>query len=624
MAPSRPPRPPARPTRDPRELLKKRGADLIRKVSDKDRYAIFLEPVDPTQVDGYSDLIERPMDLSTLQKNLQMGIYRTPMELRADLDLIWSNCCTFNGDDSIYYKEAVRLRSLCARYYDDLCRVLSRDGVAASLGLTNSRRSAPYANNTSKRPPPHRLQNGTGPPSVGVSSSLHTSEPTSPEPDADASGSASASASASAAQQPTFRDAQIRRASAASDAAVAAAAAAAEEARAAAIAAGIPPNASSSPSQLFSGPGGVLRKKASRVDALSARDFPTMNHRKTRDRCAEIPIAWRRIGRWHTRGATQSKFNTRERARDVHYGRMFQRYVQKSAPLARRLLATVLDAEAVRQHDLDVIALATGSKQQNGINIVFEKNGMLSCTPSNTGAVSMELQNGYRDDLHVNGVCDPMDLDEDGSKLTPDKPEEGTTKRPRRNSPTQVNEGAGDVAGSPGEQFVHKLLGPGGISETYLKGNDNVAQQTCSPSKKEISRLQTMLKDHAIDPSFLGGLLSSLPSSETRKTNVQAEGRQSGDPGSPGEALERLLNANHAVIMNVLRLRALRESADEADCEDLEDREREYVEGLAKGMSLVVKKLPPRVVVHSADAAETAIAMSQSMQVRPQAPQAQK
>lgn len=624
MAPSRPPRPPARPARDPKELLKKRGADLIRKVSDKDRYAIFLEPVDPTQVDGYSDLIERPMDLSTLHKNLQVGVYRTPMELRADLDLIWSNCCSFNADDSIYYKEAVRLRSLCARYYDELCRVLSRDGVAAPLGLANSRRTGPYAHNTSKRPPRHRMPNGTGPPSGGVSSSLHTSEPTSPEPDADASGSASASASASAAQQPTFRDAQIRRASAASDAAVAASAAAAEEARAAAIAAGVPPNASSSPSQIFSGPGGVLRKDAPRVDALSAREFPTMNHRITRDRCSEIPIAWRRIGRWHTRGATLSKFNTRERARDVRYGLLLQRYVQKSAPLARRLLATVLDAEAVRQHDLDAIALATSLKQQNG-GVVFEKNGLLNCTPRDTGTVPMEVQNGFHGDLHVNGICDPMDLDEDGSELTPDKAEEGRTKRPRRrNSPTQVNEGAGDVAGSPGEQFVNKLLGPGGISETYWKGNENIAKQTCSPSKKEISRLQTLLKEHAIDPSFLGGLLSSLPSSETRKTNVQAEGRQSGDPGSPGEALERLLNANHAVMMNVLRLRALRESADEADCEDLEDREREYVETLAKGMSLVVKKLPPRVVVHPADAAETAIAMSQSMQVRPHAPQAQK
>ncbi|CAN8076070.1 unnamed protein product, partial [Agarophyton chilense] len=153
MAPSRPPRAPARVLRDPKELLKRRGADLLRKISDRDRYGIFLQPVDVDAIDGYAQLIARPMDLATCQNNLAMGVYRTPMELRADLDLIWSNCCTFNADNSIYFKEAVRLRALAARYYDDLIRALVKDGVAAALGLSRGGGGGP---SSSARLPPRR------------------------------------------------------------------------------------------------------------------------------------------------------------------------------------------------------------------------------------------------------------------------------------------------------------------------------------------------------------------------------------------------------------------------------------------------------------------------------------
>lgn len=615
MAPSRPPRPPTRPTRDPKELLKKRGADLIRKVSDKDRYAIFLEPVDTRQVQGYTDLIARPMDLSTLQKNLQMGVYRTPMEFRADLDLIWSNCCIFNADDSIYYKEAVRLRVLCERYYDELCRLLSRDGVAAALGLTKARRAGPYSRNTSKRPPRHRMQNGTGPSSGGVSSSLQTSEPTSPEPDADVSGSASASGSASGAQ-PTFRDSQIRRARTAAEAAISAAAAAEEEARAAAKAAGVAPNISSD-KQIFSGPNDVLHKSSRDIYALRARQLKVANHRKMKNRCAEVPEAWRRIGRWHSRGVTMPKFASTERALNVRYGQMYQRYIHKSAPIARRLLATLLDEHVVSEHDLKT------TRAHNRSGPVLDRV-LVNGSPNHNEFEKMDIspkviKKNLSATIPANGIYDSMDIDNGRVARKPSKPSQQAAKRARRrNSPTQVNGGADVPLNAPRPELNEKVEHHQDTEEMKWK-DSGVIERRPHPGAKDISDLQLTLKENGIDPSFLSSLVRGAACTEKEVRRGQTEKDQcKGSEAARNDDMEYLLTTNHATMMNVLRLRALRESADEADCEDLEDRERELLERLAKDISSVIKKLPPNSVVHPADAADTAAAMALSTQPLPQ------
>eukprot|EP00171_Calliarthron_tuberculosum_P011371 IDg11371t1 len=127
--PPKPPRVTLPRARDHRDILKRRSIELIRKIEDKDKHAIFLEPVEADQVPGYADVITRPMDLSTIRKSVTMGVYRTPAELRADIDLIWANCIKFNADGSIYYREAVRLRALAGKYFEEFLRNLARDGL---------------------------------------------------------------------------------------------------------------------------------------------------------------------------------------------------------------------------------------------------------------------------------------------------------------------------------------------------------------------------------------------------------------------------------------------------------------------------------------------------------------
>lgn len=59
----------------------------------------FLEPVDPEDAPGYYDVIEQPMDFSTIKKKLESGQYRDITEFHEDMMLVKRNCQTYNPPD---------------------------------------------------------------------------------------------------------------------------------------------------------------------------------------------------------------------------------------------------------------------------------------------------------------------------------------------------------------------------------------------------------------------------------------------------------------------------------------------------------------------------------------------
>ncbi|KAJ7897366.1 hypothetical protein B0H14DRAFT_2677986 [Mycena olivaceomarginata] len=76
----------------------KRCKQLLSTLMKLPESGIFLRPVDPV-LDGcptYFDEIERPMDFGTISANLASHGYETMEQLRKDVDLVFSNCKTFN------------------------------------------------------------------------------------------------------------------------------------------------------------------------------------------------------------------------------------------------------------------------------------------------------------------------------------------------------------------------------------------------------------------------------------------------------------------------------------------------------------------------------------------------
>lgn len=88
-----------------RELMKKTNAHLNWP---------FMIPVDPIALGlhDYFDIIKHPMDLSTIRKKLDTGLYGKPDNFEADVRLMFSNCYTYNPPESDVHKMGRELEAI--------------------------------------------------------------------------------------------------------------------------------------------------------------------------------------------------------------------------------------------------------------------------------------------------------------------------------------------------------------------------------------------------------------------------------------------------------------------------------------------------------------------------------
>ena len=62
-------------------------------------------------------LLQRPMDLGSVAQKLQKDRYRSLTDVRADINLIWRNCQTFNEPGSDVHEESKELASVFDRLW---------------------------------------------------------------------------------------------------------------------------------------------------------------------------------------------------------------------------------------------------------------------------------------------------------------------------------------------------------------------------------------------------------------------------------------------------------------------------------------------------------------------------
>ncbi|KAJ3096866.1 pre-mRNA-splicing factor prp46, partial [Phlyctochytrium planicorne] len=75
----------------------------------RDSYGFFLEPVPTDVVTDYLTVIKKPMDFGTMEKKIQTRQYKTFDSFVEDFRLVYKNCMTYNGRDTLYYKTAEKL-----------------------------------------------------------------------------------------------------------------------------------------------------------------------------------------------------------------------------------------------------------------------------------------------------------------------------------------------------------------------------------------------------------------------------------------------------------------------------------------------------------------------------------
>lgn len=74
--------------------LQRKLSEILDSLKKEPKAQIFLTKVSKKDAPDYYDVIKHPMDLGTIARKLHL--YRDLESFKKDLDLIWSNCLTYN------------------------------------------------------------------------------------------------------------------------------------------------------------------------------------------------------------------------------------------------------------------------------------------------------------------------------------------------------------------------------------------------------------------------------------------------------------------------------------------------------------------------------------------------
>lgn len=80
----------------------------------------FNQPVDPNRFPDYYRIIEEPMDLHTIKKNLDANVYASPEEFADDVRKVFSNCFVYNPKGSDVYNWGAELLQTFEDKYEEL------------------------------------------------------------------------------------------------------------------------------------------------------------------------------------------------------------------------------------------------------------------------------------------------------------------------------------------------------------------------------------------------------------------------------------------------------------------------------------------------------------------------
>ncbi|KAJ6414320.1 hypothetical protein OIU84_007023 [Salix udensis] len=93
---------------------------ILDRLQKKDTYGVFSEPVDPEELPDYFDIVENPMDFSTVKKKLDEGAYAYLEQFEKDVLLICSNAMLYNPPDTIYFRQARAMQELAKKDFENL------------------------------------------------------------------------------------------------------------------------------------------------------------------------------------------------------------------------------------------------------------------------------------------------------------------------------------------------------------------------------------------------------------------------------------------------------------------------------------------------------------------------
>ena len=89
----------------------------------------FAKPVDKKKVKTYYERIKAPMDLEQIQERVKRHAYHNREEFLADMRLIYTNSCEFNGEASSISRDAKKILTVAEEFIEAFAQQVHTDGL---------------------------------------------------------------------------------------------------------------------------------------------------------------------------------------------------------------------------------------------------------------------------------------------------------------------------------------------------------------------------------------------------------------------------------------------------------------------------------------------------------------
>ncbi|KAL3805325.1 hypothetical protein HJC23_009032 [Cyclotella cryptica] len=113
----------------PLAKLKTKCGELLKGLQSHQHGWVFNSPVDPVELGlpDYFEVIKNPMDLGTVKKRLDNGLYRSIREVEADINLTFDNAMLYNPEGSVVWSMAKELKDKFETDFAALMKVLHEE-----------------------------------------------------------------------------------------------------------------------------------------------------------------------------------------------------------------------------------------------------------------------------------------------------------------------------------------------------------------------------------------------------------------------------------------------------------------------------------------------------------------
>lgn len=113
----------------PPQKLKMKCLDVLKLLQSHQHAWVFNTPVDPVELGlpDYFEVIKKPMDLGTIRKKLENGVYQKIEVFEAHVNLTFDNAMLYNPEGSVVYNMAKDMKEKFQRDFSELMQQLNEE-----------------------------------------------------------------------------------------------------------------------------------------------------------------------------------------------------------------------------------------------------------------------------------------------------------------------------------------------------------------------------------------------------------------------------------------------------------------------------------------------------------------